>query len=56
MVGGGLGVSGDGVDQDDYATAGGAAGFQAAPAIRADQVVIRGVRLPFQKFPPDPTD
>ena len=27
---GGLGVSGDGVDQDDYVTAGGAAGFEAA--------------------------
>ena len=53
---GGLGVSGDGVDQDDYATAGGAAGFQAAQSIRADNIVIRGVRLPFQKFPADPTD
>jgi uncharacterized protein GlcG (DUF336 family) len=53
---GGLGVSGDGVDQDDYATAGGAAGFMAAPAIRADQIFIRGVRLPFQKFPENPTN
>jgi hypothetical protein len=53
---GGLGVSGDGVDQDDYATAGGAAGFQAAQSIRADNIVIRGVRLPYQKFPADPTD
>ena len=53
---GGLGVSGDGVDQDDYATAGGAAGFQAAQSIRADNIVLRGIRLPFQKFPADPTD
>ncbi len=53
---GGLGVSGDGVDQDDYATAGGAAGFMAATSIRADNVVINGVRLPFQKFPEDPTN
>ena len=53
---GGLGVSGDGVDQDDYAAAGGAAGFEAPTAIRADQITIRGVRLTYQKFPADPTD
>ena len=52
---GGLGVSGDGVDQDDYVTAGGAAGFEADPSIRADQIVIDGVRLPFLKFPRNPT-
>ena len=53
---GGLGVSGDGVDQDDYVTAGGAAGFEAAAQIRADQVLIDGVRLPYQKFPRNPTN
>jgi uncharacterized protein GlcG (DUF336 family) len=53
---GGLGVSGDGVDQDDYVTAGGGAGFEADPSIRADQIVIDGVRLPFLKFPRNPTD
>ena len=53
---GGLGVSGDGVDQDDYAAAGGAAGFEAPTAIRADQITIRGVRLTYQKFPANPTD
>jgi len=53
---GGLGVSGDGVDQDDYAAAGGAAGFMAPAAIRADQLVIQGVRLTYQKFPENPTD
>ena len=52
---GGLGVSGDGVDQDDFVTAGGAAGFEADPSIRADQIVIEGVRLPFLKFPRNPT-
>src|ERR1700736_5710906 len=34
---GGLGVSGDGVDQDDFVTSGGAAEFQAPANIRADQ-------------------
>ncbi len=52
---GGLGVSGDGVDQDDYVTAGGAAGFEADPAIRADQIMIGGVRLPYLHFPRNPT-
>jgi uncharacterized protein GlcG (DUF336 family) len=52
---GGLGVSGDGVDQDDYVTAGGAAGFEPDPSIRADQIVIDGVRLPYLKFPRNPT-
>jgi uncharacterized protein GlcG (DUF336 family) len=52
---GGLGVSGDGVDQDDFVTAAGATGFEAPQAIRADQVVIDGVRLPYLKFPRNPT-
>ena len=56
VLAGGLGVSGDGVDQDDYVTAGGAAGFEADPTIRADQIIIDGVRLPFLKFPRNPTD
>jgi uncharacterized protein GlcG (DUF336 family) len=53
---GGLGVSGDGVDEDDYVTSGGAAGFEAPANIRADQVSINGVRLPYFKFPRNPTD
>jgi len=48
---GGLGVSGDGVEQDDVVTAAGIAGFEAPPAIRADQLLVRdGVRLPYLKF------
>jgi uncharacterized protein GlcG (DUF336 family) len=53
---GGLGVSGDGVSQDDYVTSGGTAGFEAPLAIRADQIFIEGVRLPYFKFPRDPTN
>jgi uncharacterized protein GlcG (DUF336 family) len=53
---GGLGISGDGVDQDDYVAAGGAAGFDAPTAIRADQVIVQGVRLPYLKFPQNPTN
>jgi uncharacterized protein GlcG (DUF336 family) len=51
---GGLGVSGDGVDQDDFVTAGGAAGLEPPAAIRADQIFIRGIRLPYAKFPRNP--
>jgi uncharacterized protein GlcG (DUF336 family) len=53
---GGLGVSGDGVDQDDYVASGGSAGFEAPAAIRADQIVLQGVRLPYLKFPSNPTN
>ena len=53
---GGLGVSGDGVDEDDYVTNGGTLGFEAPTNIRADQILINGVRLPYFKFPRNPTD
>ncbi|HUY36954.1 MAG TPA: heme-binding protein [Pirellulales bacterium] len=48
---GGFGVSGDGVDQDDVVTAFGAVGFDVpAGTPRADNLFVRGVRLPYQKF------
>jgi uncharacterized protein GlcG (DUF336 family) len=53
---GGYGVSGDGVEQDDIVTVGGARadtnaqGYLPNSRIRADQVFVRGVRLPFVKF------
>jgi len=47
---GGLGVSGDGVDQDDVVTIGAQVGYEVpATVLRADQVFYRGVRLPYQK-------
>lgn len=53
---GGLGVSGDGVDQDDFVTSAGTQGFEAPTAIRADQVIDNNVRLPYFKFPRNPTN
>jgi uncharacterized protein GlcG (DUF336 family) len=48
---GGLGVSGDGVDQDDDVTFSAAIGYRAPGVIQVDQLkVVRGVRLPYQKF------
>jgi uncharacterized protein GlcG (DUF336 family) len=51
---GGFGVSGDGVDQDDVVTAAGQTGYAPPQSIRADQYVVAGVRLPFQKFNRNP--
>ena len=45
---------GDGVDQDDVVTHFGIRGYGAPEAIRADQVFVRGVRLPYFKFPRNP--
>jgi uncharacterized protein GlcG (DUF336 family) len=50
---GGFGVSGDGVDQDDVVTFVGAGEFlpyRDSPVTRADEVFVRDVRLPYQKF------
>lgn len=54
QLAGGLGISGDGVEQDDYVAAAGARGFEAPPEIRADQIILRGSRLPYLKFPRNP--
>jgi len=51
---GAIGVSGDGVDQDDIVSASGCADFLPPVHIRADQFVFRGARLPYAKFPRDP--
>jgi uncharacterized protein GlcG (DUF336 family) len=53
---GGIGVSGDGVEQNDLVSAAGAAGYEPPPALRVDQSVIRTgdgteVRLPYLKYP-----
>lgn len=51
---GAVGISGDGIDQDDIIGAAGGNGFAPAPGIRSDQIFVRGVRLPFLKFPRSP--
>ena len=51
---GGLGVSGDGVEQDDYVTFLGAGGFLPDRSKWADQIKIDRVRLPMFKFPRQP--
>jgi len=51
---GAIGVSGDGVDQDDLISASGTAGFQPQPSIRADNMRYLGARLPYAVFPREP--
>jgi len=54
---GGVGVSGDGIEQDDFISFIGATGFQDFPANvqRADEIVIQGnIRLPYVKLPRSP--
>jgi uncharacterized protein GlcG (DUF336 family) len=51
---GGLGISGDGVDQDDVVTSAGQYWFQAPQDRRADTTFYRNVRLPYQKFNRNP--
>jgi len=52
---GAIGISGDGVDQDDIVGASGTHDFLAPFEIRADQFAYLGARLPYAKFPRDPT-
>lgn len=51
---GAIGISGDGVDQDDYIAAAGANGYAPPVMIRSDQFFVRATRLPFLKFPRSP--
>jgi len=54
VIVGAVGVSGDGIDQDDIIAASGASVFPSAEAIRADRTQYRGARLPYAKFPRNP--
>jgi len=51
---GGLGISGDGVEQDDYVSFLGAADFRPPEDLWADRVFVDGVRMPFLKLPRNP--
>ncbi|MDP9193266.1 MAG: heme-binding protein [Acidobacteriota bacterium] len=48
---GGLGVSGDGIEQDDYVTYFAAGPFLPPQNLWADQLIVDGARLPMFKFP-----
>jgi hypothetical protein len=54
QLAGGMGISGDGIDQDDLISAMASSGFEAPNGIRSDRVFVRDVRLPYVKFPRHP--
>lgn len=54
VLAGAIGISGDGVDQDDLIAFAGSQGFEPPPSIRSDQFSYRGVRLPYIKTPRQP--
>lgn len=51
---GGLGISGDGVEQDDFVSRIGGGDFAPPAEIRADQILLDNTRLPFLKDPRAP--
>jgi hypothetical protein len=51
---GAVGVSGDGVDQDDIIASLASVGFEAPAGLRSDTRTVRGVRLPYVVFPRNP--
>ena len=51
---GAIGVSGDGIDQDDLISSSGTAGFLPSITIRADNFTYLGARLPYAVFPRAP--
>ena len=51
---GAIGVSGDGIEQDDIIAAAGTVGFLPPAQIRSDHMQYRGARLPYAKFPRNP--
>jgi uncharacterized protein GlcG (DUF336 family) len=51
QLAGAIGISGDGVDQDDLICSAGTRGFEAPAEIRSDRFTFAGVRLPYVKFP-----
>lgn len=51
---GAIGISGDGVDQDDIVGASGTQAFPAPDEIYADRFGFDGARLPYARFPRDP--
>jgi uncharacterized protein GlcG (DUF336 family) len=51
---GGLGVSGDGVSEDDVTTVSAESGYDAPIPLRIDNVAFRGVTLPYQQFNRNP--
>ncbi len=51
---GAIGVSGDGINENDIVAFEGAKGFEPPSGMRSDDVFVRGARLPYARFPRNP--
>jgi hypothetical protein len=54
ILSGAIGISGDGIDQDDIIGSYGSENFEIAPDKRIDRFFMRGIRIPYTKFPRHP--
>jgi len=54
VLSGAIGISGDGIEEDEFVASNGAFGFDAPAAIRSDNFMVQGVRLPYVVFPRRP--
>jgi uncharacterized protein (TIGR03437 family) len=51
---GAIGISGDGIEEDEFVASNGAFGFDAPAAVRSDNFMVQGIRLPYVVFPRRP--
>lgn len=54
VLAGAIGISGDGIDQDDIIGSYGSENFEIQPDQRIDRFFMRGIRIPYTKFPRHP--
>jgi uncharacterized protein GlcG (DUF336 family) len=54
QIAGAVGISGDGTNQDDIISAYGSEHFEVPGPMRCDRVYMRGIRIPYTKFPRHP--
>jgi len=54
ILAGAIGISGDGIDQDDIIGSYGSQNFEIQPEKRIDRFFMRGIRIPYTKFPRHP--
>jgi len=54
VLAGAIGISGDGVDQDDIISFAGTKGFEPPDNLRIDNYLFDGIRIPYVKFPRRP--
>jgi uncharacterized protein (TIGR03437 family) len=51
---GAVGISGDGIDQDDSIAASGSIGYECPPNMQSNRLIVRGQPLPYFKLPSKP--